>query len=64
MFILGKIWKMADVDRDGMLDSDEFALAMYLISLKIDGFDIPNELPRHLVPPAKRARSSTGILYQ
>lgn len=24
--VLGKIWKLSDVDRDGMLDSDEFAL--------------------------------------
>lgn len=62
--VLGKIWKMADVDKDGMLDSDEFALAMYLISLKVDGFDIPTDLPRHLIPPAKRAHSSTTIIYQ
>lgn len=35
--ILGKIWKLADVDKDGMLDSDEFALANYLINLKLEG---------------------------
>lgn len=33
--VLGKIWKLSDVDRDGMLDADEFALAMYLISVKV-----------------------------
>jgi len=51
---LGKIWKLADVDKDGMLDSDEFALAMHLINVKLDGHDIPAELPPHLVPPSKR----------
>jgi len=51
---LGKIWKLADVDKDGMLDSDEFALAMHLINVKLDGHDIPSELPPHLVPPSKR----------
>jgi len=52
--VLGKVWKLADVDKDGMLDSDEFALAMHLINIKLDGHDIPMELPAHLVPPSKR----------
>ncbi|XP_014212435.1 EH domain-containing protein 3 [Copidosoma floridanum] len=52
--ILGKIWKLADVDRDGFLDSDEFALAMHLIKVKTDGYELPTELPSHLVPPSKR----------
>lgn len=54
--VLGKVWKLADVDKDGMLDSDEFALAMHLINIKLDGHDIPAELPSHLVPPSKRGR--------
>lgn len=54
--VLGKVWKLADVDKDGMLDSDEFALAMHLINIKLDGHDIPPELPAHLVPPSKRGR--------
>uniref|UniRef100_A0A1W7RAL8 EH domain-containing protein 3 n=1 Tax=Hadrurus spadix TaxID=141984 RepID=A0A1W7RAL8_9SCOR len=52
--ILGKIWKLSDIDKDGMLDADEFALAMHLINIKLDGHDIPSELPDHLVPPSKR----------
>ena len=52
--VLGKVWKLSDVDKDGMLDSDEFALAMHLISIKMDGHDLPTELPTHLVPPSKR----------
>ena len=54
--VLGKVWKLADVDKDGMLDSDEFALAMHLINIKLDGHDIPAELPAHLVPPSKRGK--------
>ncbi|CAG0887019.1 unnamed protein product [Darwinula stevensoni] len=53
--VLGKIWKLADVDRDGMLDADEFALAMHLINIKLDGHDLPAELPEHLIPPSKAA---------
>lgn len=52
--VLSKIWKLADVDQDGLLDEDEFALAMHLINIKIDGNDLPSELPDHLVPPSKR----------
>lgn len=52
--VLGKVWKLADVDRDGMLDNDEFALAMHLINIKLDGHDLPTELPDHLIPPNKK----------
>jgi len=52
--VLGKIWKLSDVDKDGMLDADEFALAMHLMNVKLDGNDLPMDLPAHLVPPSKR----------
>jgi len=42
------------VDKDGMMDADEFALAMHLINVKLNGHDLPLELPAHLVPPTKR----------
>lgn len=51
---LTKIWKLADVDKDNKLDTDEFALAMHLINVKLDGYEIPSELPKHLIPPAQR----------
>ncbi|XP_076357366.1 EH domain-containing protein 3-like [Tachypleus tridentatus] len=53
--VLGKIWKLSDLDKDGMLDSDEFALAMHLINVKLEGHDIPTELPKHLIPPGKHS---------
>jgi len=52
--VLGKIWKLSDVDKDGMLDADEFSLAMHLMNVKLDGHDLPTELPQHLIPPSKR----------
>lgn len=59
--LLGKIWKLADVDKDGQLDSDEFALASYLINLKLEGHELPIELPKHLIPPSKRSEAEDGI---
>ena len=52
--VLAKVWRLSDVDADGYLDIDEWALANYLVKLKLDGFEIPNALPEHLIPPAKR----------
>ncbi|EDV24986.1 EH domain-containing protein 1 [Trichoplax sp. H2] len=51
--VLGKIWVLADHDGDNLLDDEEFALALYLIKLKLDGCDLPAELPRHLIPPSQ-----------
>ena len=56
--MLGKIWKLADVDMDGKLDADEFALAMHLIDIKLDGHELPAVLPSHLVPPSKMSNGN------
>lgn len=58
--VLAKVWRLADVDGDGALDSDEFALAMHLINVKLDGFDLPDDLPGHLVPPSKKRVIANG----
>lgn len=56
--VLGRVWKLADVDRDGALDIDEWALAQHLIAIKLEGHDLPAVLPSHLVPPSKRQRGA------
>lgn len=58
--VLGKIWKLSDVDRDGMLDDEEFALASHLIEVKLEGHGLPIDLPRHLVPPSKRRQKGSA----
>ncbi|XP_074713740.1 EH domain-containing protein 2 [Strix uralensis] len=52
--VLGRIWQLSDVDRDGMLDAEEFALAGHLIGVKLEGRGLPADLPPRLVPPSKR----------
>lgn len=52
---LARIWTLADIDKDGHLDEEEYCLAMYLIDVKLkDNDEIPTTLPAHLVPPSKR----------
>jgi epidermal growth factor receptor substrate 15 len=47
---LGKIWNLSDIDRDGQLDGDEFAVAMRLIQLCQAGEFLPPSLPPSLSP--------------
>lgn len=58
--VLGRIWKLSDVDRDGMLDDEEFALASHLIEAKLEGHGLPTNLPRRLVPPSKRRQKGSA----
>ena len=60
--VLSKIWALADVDRDGMLDEAEFCLAMYLMELKVAGSDLPGTLPSYLMPPEKILESENPSL--
>ena len=55
--VLGKIWKLSDISQNGMLDEEEFSLAMHLVKIKKEGHDLPATLPAHLIPPSKRGFS-------
>lgn len=55
---LAQIWDLADIDSDGLLTRDEFAVAMYLIRQQMVSKDgrgnLPSTLPPALVPPSMR----------
>ncbi|XP_077298093.1 epidermal growth factor receptor pathway substrate 15 isoform X2 [Arctopsyche grandis] len=48
---LGKIWDLADQDKDGMLDRHEFIVAMHLVYKALEKHAIPAILPAELRPP-------------
>ncbi|XP_073999615.1 epidermal growth factor receptor pathway substrate 15 isoform X2 [Rhodnius prolixus] len=56
---LGKIWDLADMDKDGSLDRHEFLVAMHLVYKALEKYSIPNTLPPELLPPNKRKNSTT-----
>ena len=62
--VLRRVWNLSDIDKDGMLDRDEFAVCMFLIDLKLKGHDLPEELPQKLIPPSKRNLLSRESLTQ
>jgi len=51
---LKAIWELSDIDRDGKMDHEEFALCMHLIDHVQKGLKLPPTLPLRMVPPGKR----------
>jgi hypothetical protein len=52
--ILRQIWDLADIDKDGCLDRDEFAVCWWLLNQAKGGKPIPTTLPANIVPPSKK----------
>ncbi|KAK7023864.1 hypothetical protein R3P38DRAFT_1076930 [Favolaschia claudopus] len=57
---LAQIWDLADVNNDGKLTRDGFAIAWHLIQKKRNGAPIPATLPPSLVPPSMRAAAGAS----
>ncbi|KIJ11729.1 hypothetical protein PAXINDRAFT_101608 [Paxillus involutus ATCC 200175] len=53
--VLAQVWDLADINHDGYLIRDTFAIAMHLIKDKLSGKEIPETLPPSLVPPSMRS---------
>ncbi|XP_035025535.1 epidermal growth factor receptor substrate 15-like 1 isoform X2 [Hippoglossus stenolepis] len=59
--VLGKIWDLSDVDKDGLLDKDEFTVAMHLVYRAMEQEPVPTSLPASLIPPSKRKKSAGAM---
>ncbi|KAM6219582.1 epidermal growth factor receptor substrate 15-like 1 [Rhynchocyon petersi] len=55
--VLGRVWDLSDIDKDGHLDRDEFAVAMHLVYRALEKEPVPAVLPPSLVPPSKRKKT-------
>ncbi|KAJ5727633.1 hypothetical protein N7493_005453 [Penicillium malachiteum] len=56
--VLAQIWDLADIDADGQLTREEFAVAMYLVRLQRSGKEpLPQVLPLALIPPNMRTQA-------
>ncbi|XP_034270962.1 epidermal growth factor receptor substrate 15 isoform X1 [Pantherophis guttatus] len=62
--VLGRVWELSDIDHDGMLDRDEFAVAMFLVYCALEKEPVPMSLPSALVPPSKRKSISIPVVGQ
>ena len=65
--VLAQIWDLADINSEGRLNRDEFAVAMFLIreqrSNKDGKVPLPQILPPNLVPPSMRPQPGAPALF-
>eukprot|EP00126_Sphaerothecum_destruens_P011312 Sdes_comp20896_c0_seq1m18033 len=60
--ILAHIWNLVDIHSIGRLNSEQFALAMHFINLKLKGADPPLVLTPAMIPPSLRSSlNSSGM---
>jgi len=52
--ILGRVWQLSDIDKDGSMTDQEFALCCYLLELVKSGNPLPQQLPDEYIPPLFR----------
>jgi len=55
---LALIWRLADVDGDGYLDLEQWALANHLVRVRLEGHQLPHTLPKHLIPPSIKSTAT------
>ncbi|CAF3824319.1 unnamed protein product [Adineta steineri] len=58
-FVLSHIWNICDIGQTGKLNAEQFALASYFISLKLQApnYQIPMELSHDMIPPSLRPKT-------
>ncbi|KAM8875666.1 epidermal growth factor receptor substrate 15-like 1 isoform 7-T7 [Spinachia spinachia] len=56
-----RVWDLSDIDKDGHLDRDEFAVAMHLVYRALEKEPVPALLPSALIPPSKRKKSLGSV---
>nr|XP_033805462.1 intersectin-1 isoform X1 [Geotrypetes seraphini] len=59
--VLAQIWALADMNNDGRMDQLEFSIAMKLIKLKLQGYQLPSALPPIMKQPPVAIPSSAGF---
>uniref|UniRef100_A0A8D2LNW5 Intersectin-1 n=1 Tax=Varanus komodoensis TaxID=61221 RepID=A0A8D2LNW5_VARKO len=59
--VLAQIWALADMNNDGRMDQLEFSIAMKLIKLKLQGYQLPSALPPIMKQPPIAISSAPGF---
>jgi len=57
--VLSRVWELSDIDGDGMLDREEFTVAMHLVYRALEKNPVPASIPLEMIPPSKRRMGSS-----
>ncbi|KAH9951498.1 hypothetical protein B0H21DRAFT_880758 [Amylocystis lapponica] len=60
--VLAHIWDLADLNNDGRLTRDGFAVALHLIQGKLAGKEVPASIPMTLIPPSMRTQPPASVM--
>jgi len=62
--LISDLRDLSDLNKDGRLTRDGFAVALHLIHAKLAGKATPRTLPLSLVPPHMRTEGSSNVQQQ
>ncbi|XP_023230726.1 epidermal growth factor receptor substrate 15-like 1 [Centruroides sculpturatus] len=54
---------LCDVKQNGKLNTEQFALAMYLVNKKLQGGEIPTSLTSDMIPPTLRPKPGSDAIH-
>lgn len=61
MYFLYIFRNLCDIKQNGKLNSEQFALLMYLVQQKLQGIELPANLMPEMVPPTLRPKPASEI---
>uniref|UniRef100_T2M3V9 Epidermal growth factor receptor substrate 15-like 1 n=1 Tax=Hydra vulgaris TaxID=6087 RepID=T2M3V9_HYDVU len=59
--VLAHIWNLCDTNNSGLLNSEQFALAMHLIAQKRSGKELPQTLSSNMIPPSMKILTGNDL---
>lgn len=62
--VLAHVWNLVDIGDTGMINAEQFALAMHFIAKKVKGTEVPDELEPHHIPPSFRDGKKGNLTAQ
>ncbi|XP_003385913.1 PREDICTED: epidermal growth factor receptor substrate 15 homolog [Amphimedon queenslandica] len=62
MEVLSNIWRLSDINEDGMLDAAEFAVALHLTQTCLAGSPLPPSLPPDLLSLIQKVTNPNGYI--
>ena len=60
---LSVVWSLCDASSTGVLNVEQFSLAMFVAQRKLEGIDLPGCLFPEMVPPSLRSATAVHTIF-